>query len=389
MRNRAARQDFAPRGSARGLIPSILAIATSLIVACGGPDEAVEVPLRSVRYTLAEPGDGARWRTFSGTSSSSQRSRLSFKVSGTIDALPIAVGDALRRGQLIARLDPALYELEAQQAEANLVQTQAAERNAAASYERTKGLYADNNASRNDLDASRANAESAQAQVRAAEKQLELARLNIDYTVVTAASDCSVAAVEVEVNENVSAGSTIAIVNCGAGLDVDLAIPESLIGSLRPSMTATIRFSSLPGETFTGKVAEVGVAAGEGATFPVTVSIDGVHPELRTGLAAEVSFAFGDGGRGEVFLLPLSAVVHDSSSTFVYVAEPAGTAGEAIVVRRSIELGELTEMGVEITSGLSPGERVITAGTTVIREGLRVALQDEPRAADRATDAAP
>lgn len=345
-------------------------------IACGVPDEPTEAPLRSVRYITAQVTDGARLRIFTGISSASQQSRLSFKVSGTIDALPITVGGGLRRGQLIARLDSALYELEAQQSEANLVQTQAAERNAAAAYERTKGLYADNNASRNDLDVARANAESAEAQVRAAQKQLELARLNVSYTSVVAANDCSVASVEVEVNENVNAGNTIAIVNCGDELDVDLVVPESLIGGLQPGMEGTIRFNALADKTFTGKVTEVGVATGEGAAFPVTLALDGNHPELRTGLAAEVSFEFGDTRSGEVFLIPLSAVVRDSSGTSVYLAESSSNVAEGVIARREVTLGELTELGVEVTNGLTAGDKVVTAGTTVIRDGLRVLMED-------------
>ena len=358
-------------------------VAAALLTAACETHETAQMPLRSVRYLVAQPGDGGHLRTFSGTSGSTQQSRLSFKVSGTIDALKVAVGDTLRRGQLIARIDPALYELEAQQAEAVLVQTEAAERNAAAVYERTKGLYANNNASRNDLDTARAAAESARAQVRAARKKLELARLNLSYTSLAATGDCSVAAVPVEVNENVSAGNTIAIVNCGDALEIDLAVPESLIGKLLQGMAATIRFSALPGEAFTGKVSEVGVAAGQGTTFPVTVALDGTHPQLRAGLAAEVSFELGDSSRGEVFLVPLSAVVSDAGSTFVYVAEPSAEAGaaggageesarEAVVSRREVVLGELTEGGVEVKGGLAAGDRVITAGTSVIREGLRV-----------------
>ncbi len=352
-----------------------LLAALSLLYGCGEVEETAPVRLRAVRTMVAEPGGGARARTFSGTSKSSQESRLSFKVSGTVDALPIKVGDPLRRGQLIARLDPSLYQLEAQQAEASLVQAEAAERNAAAGYQRVRGLYANNNAARSDLDTARANSESAEAQVRSAEKQLELARLSVSYTRLSAAVDCTVAAVEVEVNENVTAGATVATVNCGSELEVELSIPESLIGGLREGMEAAVTFDALPGETFAGTVTEVGVTARAGATFPATVAIAGEQTQLRSGLAAEVRFEFGGGG-AVVFLVPLSALVNDDAGSFVYLAEPASEAGEAVVVRRDVELGELTERGVEVRSGLNPGERVITAGTSVVREGLRVLIED-------------
>ena len=342
---------------------------------CADTEEAVEEQLRPVRATIVEERSAARARTFSGTSQSSQVSRLSFKVSGTLEDLSIKVGDVLRRGQAIGRVDPSLFELEAQQAEANLLQIQAAERSAAANYQRVKGLYANNNAARNDLDTARANAESAAAQVRAAEKQLELARLNVSYTRLAVTTDCSVASVDVEVNEFVAAGSTVATVNCGRDLEVDLSIPESLIGALSEGLPVEVRFDAVPGEFFDGSITEVGVAARGGATFPATVAIAGDHPQLRSGLAAEVSFELGSQTDGDVFLVPLSAVVEDTEGRFVYVAEPSGS-GEAVVRRRPVEIGELTEAGVEIIAGLGGGEHVVTAGASLIRDGLRVLLDD-------------
>ena len=71
-------------------------------------------------------------------------------------------------------------------------------------------------------------------------------------------------------------------------------------------------------------------------------------------------------------MLPVTAVIRDPSGTFVYVAEPEGDGEEAVVRRRPVTLGELTQSGIEITEGLSTGDRVITAGISVIRDGQRV-----------------
>ncbi len=366
------------------------AVSTCLFLAaglaamgCGGPAvERPETPLRSVRTLTVQPTTAGNSRTFTGISRSSLESRLSFKVSGTLQELPIEVGDTLKRGDLVGRLDASLYTLEAQRAEASLVQAQAAERNARAAYNRIKGLYADNNATRNDLDTARANAESAQAQVDAAAKQLELARLNVSYTMLRAATDCTVATVGVEVNENVGVGNTIATVNCGDELKVEMSVPESLIGGVRRDMPATVIFDAIPGVELAAKVSEVGVSS-SGSAFPVTVTIEGTHPRMRSGLAAEVRLQFAEprnldehvAGRlaEERFLVPLSSLVKDGEGSFVYVLDAADASGQGTVRRRRVTLGELTEQGVEVLAGLRPGDRVITAGTSVMRDGLVVA----------------
>ncbi|MDH3275774.1 MAG: efflux RND transporter periplasmic adaptor subunit, partial [Gammaproteobacteria bacterium] len=227
-----------------------LLVATLMVSACGKSDDSVEERLRPVRYMTVTDASVFRDRSFSGTSKSSRESRLSFKVSGTVVNVPVQIGQRLNAGELIAEIDAASYVLQAQQAQASLVEAQANDRRAAANYERTKGLYANDNASLNDLESARAQAESAGAQVRAASKALEIARLNVSYTKLTADTDCSIASLDIEVNENVASGQQVAAVSCGDAFEVTLDLPESLIGSVNATTPVTVRFGSIPGQEF-------------------------------------------------------------------------------------------------------------------------------------------
>jgi RND family efflux transporter MFP subunit len=354
----------------------LLVLSALTLAGCGPSDQAYEERLRPVRYMTVSDASDFRNRSFSGTSKSSRESRLSFKVAGTITNVPVQIGQRLQRGDLIAELDPASYVLQAQQAQASLVDAQANDRRAAANYERTKGLYANSNASLNDLESARAQAESASAQARATSKALEIARLNVSYTKLRADTGCSIASIDAEVNENVAAGQQVAAVSCGDDYEVTLDLPESLIGSVDESTPVSIRFGAIPDQEFSGMISEIAVASGAGsAAFPVIVKVNESHPSLRSGLAADVTFQFDsaasqDGG----FVLPVTAVISDPTGTFVFVAEPDGAPGEGIVSRRNVLLGELTQSGIEITEGLEVGDRVITAGISVIREGQRVLI---------------
>ena len=351
-----------------------LGAAALTLCACGATEApSADPPLRPVRVAVVTDEGGVRERTFSGISRSTQESRLSFRVGGTVVELPVQVGDQLRAGDLIAALNSSTFDLQVQQAQASLAQALANQRNADANYERVKGLYANSNASRNDLDAARANAESARAQVQSARKSLEIAQLDQSYTRLAAASDCTVVSVAVELNENVSVGSEIARVSCGSGIEVGLGIPGSLIGQFAPGMPASVRFTDLPNRTFPATVSEVGVASGaSSATFPVTVTLDAYDPAVRSSLSAEVTVQFQRENSG-IQVVPAAAVIRDESGTFVYLADPQDDK-TAVIRRRPIEIGELTEGGVEIASGLEPGDRVVTAGTSVIRESQTVLL---------------
>lgn len=353
-----------------------LALLT-LLSACGkqATDESAAPILRPVRVVEVSQSADVRTRAFSGVSQSTQASRMSFQVSGSVVELPVQVGDRLVKGDLIARLNPSTYDLQVQQAEATLAQATASQRNADANYRRVKGLYANTNASRNDLDSARAAAESAQAQVQSARKALQIAQLNKSYTRLEAANDCNVASVDVELNENVNAGTQIAKVNCGGGIEIRLGIPESLISDFEQRMPAIIRFTALGDREYLGEVSEVGVASGAStATYPVVVSLIDTDPAIRPSMAAEVTFEFSLASTA-AFVIPAAAVINDERGRFVFIAEPTAN-GQAVIRRRAVDVGELTEQGIQIRGGLELGERVVTAGTTVIRENQTVLLPE-------------
>ncbi|MEM7763953.1 MAG: efflux RND transporter periplasmic adaptor subunit [Pseudomonadota bacterium] len=355
----------------------LLSATGLLLLGCSKPEVADEEPLlRPVRATLVTDNPGQRQRALTGIARSAQASRISFRVGGTVVALPVQVGDRVADGELIARLNSSNFDLAVQQSEASLAQALASQRNADASYSRVKELYANNNASRNDLDSARASAESAEAQVRSARKALEIAKLERSYTQLRATGDCTIASLDIELNENVSAGNPVAQVNCGEGIEVRLGVPESLIGGLNRGMSATTTFSAIVNQRFAGTLTEVGTAGGNStATFPVVVTLNDPSDTIRPGMAAEVTFEFDSDDAG-IVVIPAAAVVNDERGSFVYLAEP--TAGnEARISRRDISVGELRTGGIEVTSGLTNGDRVVTAGVSVIRDGQTVLLPQE------------
>lgn len=360
------------------ILATVVIAAVFNVGGCGQTDDEMPERLRPVRFVTVNDDSVFRDRSFSGTSKSSRESRLSFKVSGTVVNVPVQIGQRLNAGDLIAQIDPASYVLQVQQAQASLVEAEANDRRAAANYQRTKGLYANDNAALNDLEAARAQAESSGAMVASASKALEIARLNASYTRLIADADCSIAFLDIEVNENVSAGQQIAAVSCGESFEVTLDLPESLIGRIRETTPVSIRFGAIPNEEFDGVVSEIAVTSATGtAGFPVVVKINDTHPSLRSGLAANVTFQFDSTDTsGTTVVLPVTAVINDPNGTFVFVANSTDVVGEALVTRRAVTVGELSHSGIEITEGLNIGDRVITAGISVIREGQRVLIPD-------------
>ncbi|MCB2210734.1 efflux RND transporter periplasmic adaptor subunit [bacterium] len=362
-----------PRSLTRNLI--FAACTALLLVSCGKEAAVTEAPFRPVRYEKALLTGGSRVRTFSGIAQPGVESTLSFKVAGTVQRVNVNVGDKVRRGQVIASLDPNDYNLQAEEARAALAQAQAQLRNANASYERTMALYENNNASKSQLDQAQAGYESAQAQVRSIEQRLELAELQVQYTRLIAQSDGNIAAVFVDENENVSPGSRVVDMTSGGKPEVSVSVPEVLITQVKQGSPAKVEFPSMPNTTFDATVTEVGVSStGFATTFPVTVQLNLDQDDIRPGMAAEVSFRFETAATVEHIVVPPHAVGEDHTGRYVFVVEPGTEEGIGITRRRMVRVGELTPEGLEILDGILEGELVVTAGVSKIVDGQRVKL---------------
>ena len=349
-------------------------LTAALVMACGGEDPAEEPVVRPVRFAQVFATGAARVRTFSGVSRAGVESRLSFRVAGIIQQMAVSVGDSVRSGQLIARLDPTDYQLELQRAEASLRQAMAEQRNANANYQRVQALWETNNATRQDLDASRTANESAQAAVESLENEVQLASVRVGYTRLTAPMAGAIAEVPVEVNENVQPGEPVALLTSGSAPEVEVAMPGVLIRRVRRGDAVSVVFDALPQDTFPGRITEVGVSAiGTATTFPVRARLEASDPAIRSGLSAEVAFRFAAGSGGERILVPPVAVTEDEAGRFVWLVVP-GEAGFGTVERRAVTVGELTTFGLEIRSGLEDGDAVVTAGVSQLADGLLVKL---------------
>jgi RND family efflux transporter MFP subunit len=350
-----------------------LGLPALVVLACGGEPPAAAPTLRPVRTIVVEPTGGGVTRTLAGVARAGVESRLSFRVAGTVQSVAVALGDRVGRGQVLARLDPTDYELMVEEAEAGLAQAEAGLRRAEADYERVRALYENNNASKGELDAARAGAESAQAQVETGDKRLQQARQQLGYTVLRAPSDGAIAAVDLEVNENVRAGQQVFLLTAGAELEIEVGVPEVLIAQVTVGQPVSVRFDALPGHQFEAEITEVGVAVtGSASTFQVTAGIRGAPAEIRSGMAAEVTFTF-DREQGEKIVLPAVAIGEDRDGRFVFVLE-RGADGTGVVRRRAVKVGRPQSgmAGIEIFEGLDAGEEVVTAGVRRLTDGMAV-----------------
>lgn len=350
-----------------------LLLLLSLTAACAEKTEEAAPALRPVRYQRVAMGPLSLDRSLAAMVRAGVESRLSFRVAGSVRTVDIKVGNSVRRGQVLARLDPTDFELRVEESKAALAQAQANLRQAQADYDRVRSLYENNNSSKAELDAARAISESGQASVDAVTRQLDQAKQQLGYATLRAPADGAIASVAVEANENVQGGQEVCLLLSGGEPEVVVPVPAVMIGFIEVGQRVSVRMDALPGETFEAEVTEVGVAVtGAATTYPVIARLLDSSIMVRAGMAAEATFSL-EGATGDRIFVPGVAVGEDREGRFVFLLEPSG-GGEGTVERRAVEIGAINATGIEIVSGVEENDLVVTAGVRRLSDGMRVAV---------------
>ncbi|NDV22530.1 efflux RND transporter periplasmic adaptor subunit [Desulfovibrio sp. JC022] len=352
----------------RLIIISMLVLGFAL-TGCKEKPAPVQEILRPVKTMQVGEGVSGRLWVFSGTAEDALQSDLSFRVGGKITSFPgDQIGRKFRAGEVIARLDPADYELEVRQAESNLEQVRANYVRAKADVKRVSQLFERKVVSKSELDQSDADFKSYQAQLNASAKKLDIARKRLRYTTLKAPFDGWVGAVAVNVHQNVQSGQKVIGFNAGKQMKMYISLPDTLISSVREGENVQVTFDALPGKVMKGVIMEVGIGTNEGSSYPVKVYLDNSEKLVRSGMSGNVRFAGRSAGTNvNIFVAPSAIVGNPDGSKHVWIVEDG-----SVVKRRDVEVGNISSKGVLIKNGLKSGEVVVTRGVHSLKDGLKV-----------------
>ncbi|HEY3045758.1 MAG TPA: efflux RND transporter periplasmic adaptor subunit [Vicinamibacterales bacterium] len=232
------------------------------------------------------------------------------QVSGTVAWLGADFNSIVHKDQVIAKLDPSLFETQVEQARAN--QTKAAAdldnaqvkvADAQQKYQRAKDLSAKQLIAQSDLDAAKVALDLAEATVRSIRAQLaqaqaavNQAQLNLDHTIITAPIDGIVIGRSVDAGQTVAASlSSPTVFSIAADLtdmQVSASIDESDIGRIRPAQRVTFQVDAYPNERFTGKVSQVRLqptVVQNVTTYSVIIDVPNAALKLKPGMTANVT----------------------------------------------------------------------------------------------------
>ena len=353
----------------------IFAITAFLFSSCGEEKKAEEKFLRPVKYQEINYMIGGEARSFSGTAQTDKVIHLSFRNNGIITQFDIKLGQKVRKGQLLAKLDNVQSRLAYEQAITQLNSAKSQMNTAKLSLNRVRSLYEKGSASLSDFEAAKNAFKTAQESHESAKRGVDIQKEQVRYGYLYAPENGVIAQVVSEIDENVSPGQTVATLNAGKNMEITLGIPESVINGVKPNMSVNIDLSALPGTTFKGKVTEIAPAVDANtSTYPVRVTISNPTDEIKSGMAANVAFDLnGEKMLEKTLVIPAHAVGEDSKGRFVFLVKEEGTITK--IKKQHVTLGDLKSEGFEVKSGLSAGQKVATAGLQTLLDGQEVRLQ--------------
>lgn len=349
----------------------------------GGGGRKLEYPVdvatleqRQMRYTVSAPGSIEAF----------QQVQITARVTGAVDKVAFVEGQEVKAGDVLVVTESARYQIAVAQAKAAYNKSQATQRAAEAALQRrlnaqtaSPGLVPGE-----EIEQKQTAVDTAKADVEQAKQSLRVAELNLRESFVRAPIKGTVQTRTVQQGQYLTAGTVLATILQREPLLLRFQVTELDAPRLKPGMTATFQLKGRPRE-FTAKLTLVADAADpQTRMVPVTAQLDPTDHDywLRPGSFVAVTIPVGEARQGIV--VPSLAVAPTEQGNVVYVVDDKNIAHAKVV-----ELGMRTpEGGVELRTGVKPGDVMVIRGIEPLTEGAPVKVKSKITLEQAGKDAA-
>lgn len=363
--------DFRLMTFAHALARAGLVISALAALSACSPAAEKAPPIPAVYVTPVHNDHGEDVRILSGTVRPRIESDLAFRAGGKVTARLVEIGQAVRAGQALARIDATDYQLAADAAAEQLRAAQVDATQAASDAARFKRLLLDGSVGAADHERQQARSDAAAARLVQAERQLEALRNRTGYAVLMAPFDGVVTGSLIEVGQMVAEGQPVMVLAKPGELEVLVDVPEALASSLREQV-AQAHIAGIP-DPVKLKLRELAPSASaQTRTFRARYTMVSPPPGLRMGVTANVQLAGKDAAPSAQ--LPSGALLTINKTPSVWlVNDKAGTLTLQTVTLRSQSTDQ-----VRVT-GLPDGVLVVSAGAQKLDAGMKVQAVMRPR----------
>ncbi len=341
----------------------------TLIGGCSAqePETKAEVIRPAKLVVVGDPLAGVQ-RVYPGEVEAGDRSEQAFRVGGELVKLPAKAGSKIKKGQLLAQLDPTDFQLRLneQQARFDLAQVQ---------FNRVEKLVKEKLIPESDFDKAKSN-------LLAAKADLNLAKANLSYTELRSPFDGIISKVNVKNHENIRQYQTVLVIQTINAIDITFNLSENVITKLKKSSSKTahpkVVFDAYPDKTYTTNIKEFDTEADpETRSYKVKLTLDSPKDFIALpGMSVNVFIDFSDLVKipDAKIIVPVEAVFSPentklkSKQHMLWVVDTNTMRAHLTPV----VIGHLNHFGLEIKSGVSSGDTIIAAGVNFIKEGQKI-----------------
>lgn len=352
----------------RQLITSVALCALPLaLVACGDkpPTDARTAP-PLVRAAVVEQATAAS-RSFTGAVAARVQSDLGFRVSGKVLERLVDAGQAVKRGQPLARIDPVDLKLAAQAQQEGVAAARARAQQTADDEARYRDLRGTGAISVSAYDQVKAAADAAKAQLSAAEAQADVARNASRYTELVADGDGVVMETLVEPGQVVNAGQVVVRLAHAGRREAVIQLPETLRPAIGSIGRATL--FGKEGVSVPARLRQLSDAADrQTRTFEARYVLEGELANAPLGTTVTVQIADGSAAVQEGLQVPIGALFDAGKGPGVWVIKGQPTQ----VSWRPVKVERLDDDGARVAGELQQGDRIVALGAHLLREGKEV-----------------
>jgi multidrug efflux system membrane fusion protein len=350
----------------------LLTAASGLLVACHRAPPPAPPPALVLALPIhSDAGNGSEVVHHPVEVTARYSNTMSFRVPGKLIERRVRLGDSVKQGQVIARLDP----LDAQKQEASAKAALAAAQHRLAfaqqQLDRDKAQSEQNLIAANQLEQTQDAFTTALAARDQAVAQWVVARNSLQYNTLTADHDGVITSENADTGQVVSAGQAVYGLAWSGDTDVILDAAESELGRISIGQAASVTFVALPNQQFAARVREIAPAADpQSRTYRVKLTMTEPARAVRLGMTGDATLAPSASTNPDppAYTVPATALFHKDSGPAVWVVEGS----TSTLQLRPVKVGNYSERATLITDGLHEGDMVVLAGVHTVYAGERV-----------------
>ena len=365
---------------------SFLIAVTLLMTGCHS-SKPIEQPAQAVQVQRVDgkrdTGFGAV--RFSAVVTPDSQVTMSFRINGYVSSLmqvrgadgrtrELAEGDHVTRGAVLARIRRSEYQDKVQQASNEADAAQAAAVKANLDFERATRLYESKSITKPEFDSARAQYDSTQAQLKAAHAQTSEAQVALSDTSLVAPFNGEIVKKSVELGAFVGPGVPTFVVANTDTVKVVVGVPDTVVRSVKLNQPVAISVDAFPDRSFSAHISRIASAADPVTrNFDVELAIPNREHLLKVGMigSLQLSTPGVEQQQQASLMVPISAIVQSPDGKYgVFLLSKSG--GGEVARLRTVEIGDLSGSEITVRSGLASGDRIITTGANLIKDGQRV-----------------